>query len=501
MLRDGCLFDLFLSGPQGLDRVIVQTGLAERVNRSLPPTESADAAVLLGSSNPPLEQVARSLKANAVLYWEIQRWDSARSRSTARQILERLRVSGFSLSGLYWIRPRSGPPKVFVPLDVPGALAWYLDTFSGALGTLAARFPRESRILATSTFPRIGVVAVRGQRDQETARRLPVLAPERLPEHLRHAQLRPVVYFREHGRRTVVFPFTPTGAVPAAVLKFSPVRERGSRTTQEQETLREIRTRLDPIMAASIPEPLGQFEWSGLTVGIESYLAGRSFDRAAPLLGVPLAKNVTDLERVTEWLCRFHRQVSFGRPIWGGSEWALDEWIEKPLRVLETAFPLDRHVEHLFGGMRQRARELSGIPLPFVLSNWSLSLGNVIRRGEGIGVYDWETVSLGLPLADLVYFSIDWGRHLRPDLAASWRNTFAELLTGPPKEPVGNAIAASIALYMSELEIDRRFQPLLAVLTWVGRAERRLRKNTSPSRALDPRLTGLAEAAGDYFQI
>src|SRR5262249_32710680 len=156
---------------------------------------------------------------------------------------------------------------------------------------------------------------------------------------------------------------------------------------------------------------------------------------------------------LTAWLCRFHRQVSFGRPTWGSGDWMLDVWIEKPLQLLETTFPLDPHVERLFAATRQRARELLGIPLPIVLSNWSLSLGNVIQRGDGIAVYDWETVSRGLPLIDLVYFSIDWGRRRRRDLASSWRKTFAELLIGPPKEPIGRAIAASFARYMNELEI------------------------------------------------
>jgi hypothetical protein len=488
---------VLLGGPDGLERLIIRIGVAERVSRSLPPNRSADAAVVLGDAASSLRQVAECLRPGGSLYWEIQRGGAARHPRTPGRIRKALRAAGLSPTGLYWVRPQSGPPTAFVPLDARGAVAWYLDTFSREwIGAIAARFPRASRALAVSTAGRIAVTAV-AQRGVDPKPSL--LGGAGLPEFLRSSPLHPLVNFREHSRRTVMFPFAAAGTVPEAVLKFSPVRERGSRTRREQQTLSEIRARLDPAMRSSVPEPLGLLEWSGLTVGVESYLPGRSIGRAASLPGVRFSRKLADLDLVTDWLCRFQLQNSFGRPAWGGEEWSLDKWVEGPLRLLQREFVLKPEEEHLFAATRRAARGLVGTPLPIVLSNWSFSLGNVCRSAEGIGVYDWETVTRGLPLADLLYFLIDWGRLMSRELASSWRKTFVDLSIEPPKGRIARAVHRSVARYLAELEIDPRFLPLLSVLTWVQRAERRFRKDGPVRRSLDPRLRALAEAADALF--
>jgi len=305
--------------------------------------------------------------------------------------------------------------------------------------------------------------------------------------------LRPVVHFREHGRRTVVFPFTATGELPVAVLKFSPVRERSYRTREEQETLSKIRIRLDPAMRRTVPEPLGLVEWSGVSVGIESYVPGQSIERMASLPTVSFSKMAADLELVTAWLCRFQLANSFGRPHWGGEDWSLERWVEAPLRHLEREFALSPEVESLFVATRRAARKLVGSPLPLVLSNWSFSRGNVCRSAQGIAVYDWELVSRGLPLVDLTYFLIDWGRLVQKASAASWRGTFRDLLIEPPGDRVSRAIDRSVSSYLAALAIDPRFRPLLGALTWIHRAERRARKDGTVRRSLDPRLLAFAE--------
>ncbi|HEY3204978.1 MAG TPA: phosphotransferase [Thermoanaerobaculia bacterium] len=488
---------VLLGGPDDLERLIIPMGVAERVSRSLPPARLADAAVVLGDATPSLRQVTGCLRPGGWLYWEIQRQGVALLHRTAGSVLKDLRMAGLSPTGLYWVRPQSGPPTVFVPLDARGAVAWYLDTFgSVSIGAIAARFPRSSRALARATVGRIAVTAVA----QEGAAPKPsLLGHSGLPEPLRSSPSHPLVFFREHSRRAVIFPFAAGGTVPEAVLKFSPVRERGPRTGQEQQTLSEIRARLDPAMRRSVPEPLALLEWSGLTVGVESFLTGRSIGRAVSLPGVPLSRKLADLDRVTAWLCRFQLENSFGRPAWGSEVWSLDEWVEEPFRLFEREFVLRPEEERLFAAARRAARALVGTPLPLVLSNWSFSTGNVCRSAEGIGVYDWETITRGLPLADLLYFLIDWSRLMRRDLASSWRKTFVGLLIEPPRGRVIRAVQRSIARYLAELEIDPRFHPLLYVLTWVQRAERRFRKDGLVRRSLDPRLRALAEAADGLF--
>ena len=485
-------------GPEGLDRLLVELKAAERVSRSISPPCSADAVALLAGAPPSLRTVAACLKPGGALYWEIERFGAARLRLTPGRIFRALRASGFTPTGIYLIRPRSGPAEVFVPLDVSGAVAWCAGTFwRDWVGAVAALFPRCSRALAAFAAPRIAITALaEGGRDPLSS----VIDRGRIGERLRYSTARPLVCFRSHSRRTVIFPFSENGRSPEAVLKFSPLRERASRTANEQQTLSEIRSRLDPEMARTIPEPMGTFQWSGLTVGMESFLPGRSVGRAASRPMVPLRKKLRDLDRVTEWLCRFQISNQFGRPAWGSAEWSLERWVEGPLRLFEREFTLTRNEERLFAATREAARALVGIPLPVVLSNWSFSLGNVCRTDDRILVYDWETVTRGLPLADLVYFLMDWGRLMRKGASASWKISFRQLLVEPRKnDRISTALQRSMARYFVELDIDPRFRPLLCVLTWVHRAERRLLKNHQASRTLDARLRALAETGDLIF--
>jgi len=473
--------------------MITSLGIAERVSREVPTSDPADAAVVLAdfSAAVSARDVAASLRPGGWLYWEATRRNGFLPGFTTGRLRRALQKAGFSMTGQYWVRPPAGAGMDFVPLDVGGAVGWYLSAFSRPwVGALAARFPRWARRIGTVAAGRIGVTAVaHGGALTPPA----LLEPGRLPARLGSALLRPVIHFREHGRRTVLFPFAAGGEIPVAVLKYSPVRERSSRTREEQETLSKVRSRLDPAMRRTLPEPLGLVEWSGVSVGIESYLPGQSIERTASLPMVSFSKMAADLELVTAWLCRFQLANSFGRPAWGGEDWSLEKWVETPLRHLEREFALSPDVENLFAATRRSAQKLVGSPLPIVLSNSSFSRGNVCRSDHGIAVYDWELVGRGLPLVDLMYFLIDWGRLVQKASAASWRRTFRDLLIDPPGDRVSRAVECSVSSYFAALAIDPRFRPLLGALTWIHRAERRARKDGIVRRSLDPRLIAFAE--------
>jgi aminoglycoside phosphotransferase (APT) family kinase protein len=485
---------VLLGGPDGLDSSLKSLGIAERVSRSISTKDPADAVVVLGGSAPSVQKVAASLRPGGWLYWETQRPGTMFPALAARRLAGELGEAGLTPTGLYWVRPRSSAPAAFVPLDVRGALAWYLETFSSPrLGALASRWPGSSRALAACAAGRVAVTAVA----HESVPFPPALLAG-LPAPLRATTLRPVVYFRERSRRAVVFPFSERGAVPEAVVKFSPVPERGFHTRQEQQTLSEIRARSNAAIQASVPEPLGLFEWSGLTVGVESFLPGRSIARSLSR-PAPLSARTADLDRVVAWLCEFQIANAFGSPTWGSDRWSLGQWIEDPLRRLESGYSGLPSVERLFAGIRRAAARLVGAPLAMVLSNWSFSVGNVCQHNGRIAVYDWETVAQGLPLTDLIYFLVDWGRLVKERSGADWRTSFRDLLIAPPVDRVSAAVQNSIDRYLAALGIDRRFRPLLSVLTWVQRAEKRVRKDDPVRRPMDPRLVALAEAAGDWL--
>jgi hypothetical protein len=484
---------VLLGGPEDLARLTTRLGVAEKVSRAVSGPGEFDAAVVIGGAEVSLPELAACLKPRGWLYWEIPRPKTICPGLAGRRLRRALRAAGLTPTGLYWVRSGSNGPVAFVPLDARGALGWYLDTFATpVLGAIAARLPAPSRLLALLAAGRVAVTAVASSQLERPA----LLTSAELPDRLRSMTLRPVVHFREHSRRAVVFPFTPVGAIPEAVLKFSPVPERGFRTRQEQGTLSEIRKASPSAIRAAIPEPLGFFSWTGLTVGVESYVRGRSIQRAAAL-PAKFSTRLADLDRVVGWLCAFQAANSFGVGTWGGELWPLEKWIEEPLRTLEAKYTLPPDVERLFTKVRVAARSLIGTPLPMVLCNWSFSVGNVCRLEGGVSVYDWETVASGLPFTDLEYFLVDWGRLMKPRYDRDWRVLFRDLLVDRPTDRVSRAVRRSIDRYFATLGIDARFGPLLGALTWIQRAEKRVLKDQRVHRSLDPRLVALA-ATGSH---
>src|SRR5206468_13129340 len=145
--------------PEGLEPLITRLGIAERVSRELTPRDPAEAAVVLGDAVAAVSarDAAASLRPGGWLYWEITRRKAVPPGLTSGRVRRSLRRAGFSTTGHYWVRPPKGPENAFVPLDVRGAVAWYLSTFSSPwMGALAARFPRWSRGMAAAAASRIG---------------------------------------------------------------------------------------------------------------------------------------------------------------------------------------------------------------------------------------------------------------------------------------------------------------------------------------------------------
>src|SRR5262249_50331490 len=106
---EGSFTHLFLSGgSEELESIIRDLGLAEQVSRSLPQPGSADAAVLLDGSHPPLPQVAQCLKGEGLLYWEFRRPGLVHFRPSTTRILAQLPAPGPSPIRLYCVRPESG---------------------------------------------------------------------------------------------------------------------------------------------------------------------------------------------------------------------------------------------------------------------------------------------------------------------------------------------------------------------------------------------------------
>lgn len=484
---DGAFQHLVLpGGPPALAERIVEIGVARSVSCEIPRRRSADAVIVLHDAQVALDAAAGCLLPGGALYYEVERRSPASRALGPGRIRRALRDAGLSPAGIYWARPHFAECQMYLPLDIPGALRWYL----AALFTAAtpaqrllepglhalARFERSLFALPVSCY---AFTAVAG-----AARAAPpsILDHPALPAELRRPDLRPIALTQgDDFNRVVLLPFAPGGARPLAVLKLGRLPECNHAIAHEQAALATLRPRLDAALRGTIPQPLGTFEWGQLAVGVESCAPGRQLSASTGRWGTPLRRKIENLRLAAAWLAAFNRQAQAGRSSWDEPE--LKEWVEMPLAAYEQAFGMTAAEERLFAAARRRARALAGTPLPSVWVHWGFDERNLFRAHRAITVIDWEGGSVGPPLFDLLYFVTQWSytaRHLHGE-AARLRG-FRELFFEPDQGGAAlSAARAEVAGYMAELGIARDFLPLLLVLLWVARALGRFNRQGAAS--------------------
>ncbi len=496
---------VLLGGSAGRAKQIVDIGFARRVSREIPKGPSADALIILSGAGVALEEAISCLAPGGSLYCEIdRRLPSSFARSPGR-IRRLLRREGLSLTGLYWVRPSFTRREICLPLDVDGAISWYLRTLSIAstpgrrllelgLRTLSLFGSRLFALLA----PCYAVTAVASPtggapsllRHLEPGRELG--APE-----LHQAGLRFLMLTRGEDdlNRVVIFPFSPSGRQPVAVLKIPRVPERSTQAIREQKALEEIRGCLDETMRRSLPVPFGTVHWGPLTLGVESYLGGRLLAARAAGWGFSLRRKVADLMLAAEWLTEFHEKTVVRRIPLGSA--GIDAWVEGRLAAYERAIELTEAEQRLFGEVRRRAISLAGTLIPIVWCHRAFSPWNICRTGGEVRVTDWEEAEPGLPLVDLLYFSLRWSHQARKprrleDRLVLLRELFCEPARG---DRAFVPVHAAIGEYMKRLEIDRGFFPLALVIMTVEHAIGRFRR----AQTLDRRsASGRERHDNDY---
>jgi hypothetical protein len=474
---------VLLGGSAGLAERIVEIGLARRVSCKTTMERSADAVIILHDAQVPLSNVADCLMPGGVVYLEVDRRLSWSAASSPRRVWRDLQNVGLSSTGTYLASPDFARRQVYLPLDVPGALGWYLRTFFTAttpalrlLGPVLRNLARLGKHPPALLAPCYAMTAIAGPtRDTPPS----VLGHPALPPEFRRSDLRPLVLTpgKDDFNRVVMLPFAPDGNQPVGVLKLSRLPDRNILTEEEQIALTAIRTNLDAAMRRTIPQPLGTLRWGQLSVGIESCAPGRLLSTSTGRWGTPLRQKIADLHRAVAWLTELHCQAQIKRSQWGSSE--LGEWVEKPLAAYEQAFGVTASEQRLFAAVRRRANSLVGIPVPTVLVHWNFSMDHVFRAGHDITVVDWEGVVPGPFLLDLLFFAMRWSytvRHLHGDDAQlrGFRDLFCD---SRRTDSVTTAVYQAITQYMTRLGIDPRFLPFLLVIMCVlrglGRFNRR----------------------------
>lgn len=468
---------VLLGGSEGLAERVMELGVARRVSRELPPTRSADAVVALHDAGVSPRAAAASLVTGGTLYYEIDRRSRRSLAGTPGRVRRELRNAGLSPTGSYAVLPGFSNVQLFLPLDAPGALRWYMTSvyrhvrprswlveiaLRATTGFDGARFAALVRCRA--------VTAVAGPAGSSAPS---MLTHPALPAELRAADLRPLM-FTDKDNRVVMLPFALDGTEPAAVLKIPKLPAFNARTQNEQARLAEIRLRLDPALRRAIPCPFGLLADGEITGCAESYMPGLLLTRSSGRFGVSRARQLADLRLAATWLGEFHAQTGIGRPLWGAPE--LARWIDEPFEAYGAAFGTTAGEQRLFAATRDYAAALAGVPLPVVWQHRDFNVWNLVRSGEELSVLDWEGARIGPAGCDLLHFMTHWNETARHahDARAALR-CFRELFLEPNLgDAIVDASERAIARYAQRIDMDRRLLPMLLVCTWVELALRRL---------------------------
>ncbi len=484
---------VLLGGSAGLAKRIIDVGFAQRVSQDVPAAQSADALIFLHQARITLTEAAQGLQPGGAFYYEVdRRWSE--SFTTLDHVKRSLRDVGLSPTGIYWAWPDFATHRVYFPLDGVEMLLWYLTSLASTAKPARRLFELTPRLLSwfgSRVLPPLArccaVTAVAG---------LPSKAPPALlqhpslPQEVRQPGLLPLMLTpgEDDLSRVVLYVRAADRNRPSVVLKFGRSSDQNAVIENEQAILAAIRAPLDKVMRQTIPEPLGVLRWGQLVIGAESCAPGRSLSTSLYIWGMPLRQKLDDLQLVASWLAEFHRQVQIKRLRWDAPE--LAEWIERPLIAYQQAFGITSSEQRLFCEVRQRAAALVGLSLPLIWVHWDFSERNLFRTDREITIFDWEGARPGLPLFDLLFFVTYWSyraRRLRGDAARL--HGFRKLFCEPGlADLVSIAAHQVIAQYMSKLDLDRRFLPLLLVLLWVERALGRYQHQGKPAEAAVARM-------------
>jgi aminoglycoside phosphotransferase (APT) family kinase protein len=479
---------LLLGGSDGAAEQLEALGVAREV-AVMPGKTQPDAVVCLRGARRRFRDIATHLTKGAVLYYEMDHLAApgATLAAASRRSLRRL---GLLSPALYLVHPRFGGARTYLPLDVEGALQWYLASLSARSTTATAVLDRGARLLAlvdprriAAFAPRLAIVAV-AQTDRDP--RPSVLEPADLPEGLRQGRLRPVVLVRgDELSRLVMLPFASASRRPLAVVKLDRRPPVDLDRQDEQDVLAAIRPTLSPQMRSTVPQPLGVVRRAWVSAAVESFLPGEWLHAKWARDNLGLADLIEDLEVVAEWLAKFHLQSRVELRRWGDG--GIERWVERPISDYERAFGATPPEAQLFANARRHARAAAGLWLPVVWQHWDFSSLNVLRDGPTVRVIDWQSAAPGLPLDDLIYFATRWFNRAQDRSGDATTAGYAaaadglrQLFLEPRRDDAAvDAAWRAIDRYMQRLELDARFLPLALVHAWVRRATGRLERRTN----------------------
>jgi hypothetical protein len=353
----------------------------------------------------------------------------------------RLRGAGYDASR-YLPLPTIQAPDLLLPLERHAPVGYALQTWRPA-----ETWPKQARNRALAALARLGALP-----DPRPLQSLGLREPGP-PETLAAAEHLGVPagagWFLTLGQgdaltRAVFHVFAPGSRTPGWVVKVA-------RVPGYEEPFAKDEAGLALVEAAGgralrhAPRLLGRFEVHGRHAAVESAAVG---ERLSTLLGRDRVRGQQAFADVTGWVSDVGAQTA--------TAGALGEELARLEREVLSRWEASESI-------------LSGVDaLPAVLQHNDLGTWNVVTAGaRRFTVLDWESArGSGLPLWDLLYFSVDALGQLDRARTAEQRTDHAvRLLRG--ELPASRTLFEAIRRYVAELEIPAGAVGRLATLCWL----------------------------------
>ena len=448
-------------------------GLAIDVHASLDGVRGADAVAVLAGARPDPEMVANALRPGGVVYWEVDRTRFRSAAISPARLAGRLAASGMTVESAYALRPHPTRSELFLPLDEPAALRWFLDDIYVASTRRQVLGEHVVRLLTRRSRHRLAQFAPFHATIATLPPRTGLTVAEKAGGVIPAIRLGSTAMLTDSGNRAVLLCF-PRGGAATAVVKVPKLPAFTDRTMTEQDVTAAIRAAMGPDCDA-IPRSLGTFEVGpGVTAGVEAAASGSSMKRTSARWRATWATQLADLDAATDWITGLHRDHQIAGGAWDIARRA--EVLDEQLDRFAERFGLTADEAELFDLTRQASESLSGGNLPVVWQHRDYSISNLTRLGDTVHVLDWEGGRPGIPFADLLRFVTSWHEAVRSlRTAAQRRRGLLDLFGSDMGSGTDATRAARAALhrYADGVHVDVGFIPVLQVANWVELSLRR----------------------------
>ncbi len=448
-------------------REAVRTVAARLVDE--PGRGECDLVVLRAPGRRRLERGCAALAPGGALY--IEHWRPVpRGAATVRK---RLEVAGLEQVACYWPWPRPGreTPVMWLPIDTPEAILWFLETRPRPTRWLARIAVAAQRRLWRSLW-RLGLLApicavarkpplpreagdVAGSREpgaEDSRDSLPAtLAAQQGAWGLDDSGESPACLLITAGRspenKLVALTFNSGGREPRIAVKLPRVPKAEAGLEHEATVLHAVHAER---AQSGIPRLIARATIAGRIALAQSVVTGRPL---LDLLGRDSHRTLC--LKVTDFLA----DLATDAPRRRSTAWR-ESIAEVALQALSPA-------------EQQRARAILARlgPLPEVFEQRDCSPWNVLVQRDGtLALLDWESAEeRGLPGLDLLYFLsyagffVDGTMHTGGEVAS-----YRRMLT--PTTPTGGAYAECTAMYAERVGLEASTLKPLRLLCWLVHA-------------------------------